>query len=145
MSTTEMKENAVAFVTEVLGKGNFDMLTNLVTSDFVYHARGETIEGVQNFKEWVASDQKVFSDIHYTVVGTITEYGRVATAFLVGATHDRDFRGIPASHKTFETIGVTIFHFDGNKIKTAWTIVDGLTPALELGLVKVITAEAQVS
>jgi hypothetical protein len=33
-------------------------------------------------------------------------------------------------------VGVIIFHFEGPRIKEAWSIVDGLTPAIQLGLVK---------
>jgi hypothetical protein len=31
-----------------------------------------------------------------------------------------------------------IFHFENGKIKEAWTIYDGLKPALELGLVEIV-------
>jgi hypothetical protein len=40
------------------------------------------------------------------------------------ATHEKDFAGFLAAHKKFETQGVEIFHFDGDKIKEAWTITD---------------------
>ena len=66
----------------------------------------------------------------------VIEYNKVATAWFVEATHEKDFRGIPATHKKFETVGMNVFHFEGNKIKEAWFIADGLTPALELGIVE---------
>ena len=31
---------------------------------------------------------------------------------------------LPATHKKFETQGVDIFHFEGDKIKEVWTICD---------------------
>ena len=40
------------------------------------------------------------------------------------ATHEKDFAGVPATHKKFETQGVEIFHFEGDKINVAWTITD---------------------
>ena len=40
------------------------------------------------------------------------------------ATHDKDFADFPATHKKFETQGVDIFHFEGDKIKEAWTLSD---------------------
>jgi hypothetical protein len=33
-------------------------------------------------------------------------------------------------------VGVTVFHFEGNKIKEAWIVVDGLSAALQIGVVK---------
>jgi SnoaL-like polyketide cyclase len=54
----------------------------------------------------------------------------------VEGTHDKEFRGVPATHKKFETVGISIFHFEGAKIKNAWAVADALTPAIELGVVK---------
>jgi predicted ester cyclase len=70
---------------------------------------------------------------------SIGEFGKVATTWIVEGTHSKDFRGIPATHKKFETVGVNIFHFKGNKIKEAWTVVDGLTAALQVGAVKTVS------
>jgi len=58
-------------------------------------------------------------------------------------THEKEYRGIPATHKKFETAGVNIFHFEGNKIKEAWTVADGLTAALQLGVVKIESSSSR--
>jgi len=55
----------------------------------------------------------------------------------VKGTHEKEFRGIPATHKKFETVGVIIFHFRNNKIKEGWVVVDGLTAALQIGAIKI--------
>ena len=34
-----------------------------MTSDFIYHVRGEDVTGMENFKEWVSSDLSIFPDI----------------------------------------------------------------------------------
>jgi steroid delta-isomerase-like uncharacterized protein len=104
--------------------------------DFIYHAQGEDAKGMENLKEWVSSDRSVFPDIRFTIVGSIAESNKVATAWFVEATHEKEFRGIPATRKKFETVGMNVFHFEGNKIKEAWFIADGLTPTLELGIVE---------
>ena len=79
--------------------------------------------------------------IIYTKEESISELNRVATVWIVEGTHSKDFRGIPATHKKFDTAGVSIFHFEGNKIKEAWTIVDGLTAALQVGAVEKVSNE----
>ena len=40
------------------------------------------------------------------------------------ATHEKDFADFPATHNKFETQGADIFHFEGDKIKEAWTVCD---------------------
>jgi len=112
-------------------------VNGFVTTSFTYHIRGEDITGTENFKEWVSSDRSIFPDILYTILDSISEFNKVATTWIVEGTHEKEFRGIPATHKKFETAGVNIFHFEGNKIKEAWTVADGLTAALQLGVVKI--------
>ena len=74
---------------------------------------------------------------------SISEFNKVATAWIVEATHQKEFRGIQATHKKFETVGVNIFHFEGDKIKEAWIVADGLTAALQLGVIKTESRETE--
>ena len=145
MPSEGQKRTAVAFIDEIMTEGNLEKINEFVTPDFTYHSRGETINGANNFKQWILSDRDIFSNIQYTIMGTIAELDRVVTAFIIDAIHDKSFRGIPATHKKFETAGVSIFQFQGDKIRTVWTIIDGLTPAIELGVVKLSTPYAEVT
>jgi steroid delta-isomerase-like uncharacterized protein len=141
MSYAGNKQIAEKFIDEIWNKGNLDGVGRFVTSDFTYHARGEDVTGIENFKEWVSSDLSVFPDLRFTIVDSIAESYKVATAWIVEATHEKEFRGIPATHKKFETVGMNVFHFEDNKIKEAWIVVDGLTPALALDVVKTVSRE----
>jgi len=136
MSLVEIKQIAGQFFDDVYNQGNLGSINSLVTPGFVYHARGEDVDGIENFKKWISSDRAAFPDMQFTVVDSIAESGKVATAFVVKGTHEKEFRGIPATHKKFETVGVTVFHFDGNKIKEAWVVIDGLSAALQIGVVR---------
>ena len=141
MSLEETKQLAWKFVDEIFNNGNINEADRFVTPDFIYHARGEDIEGLEKFKEWFSSDTGVFSDIRITLVDSLAEYGKVATAWIVEGTHEKEYSGIPATHKKFETVGISIFHFEDNKIKELWTVTDALTPALDLGIVKPVSYE----
>jgi steroid delta-isomerase-like uncharacterized protein len=136
MSLTEYKKIARDFVDEILNKGNLENVNKFVTPNFIYHSVAEDLKGMEKFKECVASDHVTFHNIRYTFVDSIAEYDKVAIVWIVEAIHQKKFRGIPATHKKFETVGVNIFHFEGNKIKEAWAVADGLTAALQLGVVK---------
>ena len=138
MSSTERKRIVHEFIDETYNKGNLNNTDKYVTSDFIYHARGASIEGIEAFNEWVSSDRSIFPNIHVTIVDIIeeSESGRVASAFIIEGTQEKEIPGIPATNKKFETVGMIVFHFDGNKIKEAWVIVDGLSSALQIGIVK---------
>lgn len=136
MSLVEIKQTARQFFDDVYNQENLESIDTLVTPSFVYHARGEDVEGIEKFKKWISSDRAAFPDMRFVVVDSIAEGGKVATAFVVEGTHEKEFRGIPATRKKFETVGMTVFHFDGNKIKEAWVVVDGLSAALQIGVVR---------
>jgi steroid delta-isomerase-like uncharacterized protein len=137
MSFSENKRIVQEFIDETYNKGNLENTSRFVTSDFIYHARGEDIEGVEAYNEWVSLDRSIFPDITFTILETIAESDKAATTFIVKGTHEKEFRGIPATHKKFETVGVIIFHFRNNKIKEGWVVVDGLTAALQIEAIKI--------
>jgi steroid delta-isomerase-like uncharacterized protein len=140
MCFIENKRIVQEFIDETYDKGNLENTTRFVTPDFVYHARGEDIEGFEAYNEWLFLDRSIFPDITFTILETIAESDKVVTAFTVKGTHEKEFRGIPATHKKFETVGVIIFHFQNNKIKEGWVVVDGLTAALQIGAIKIAYA-----
>ena len=141
MSIAENKKNAEKFIDEIFNKVNLEDISTFVTPDLIYHTSGGDITGMENFKNWVSADHSLFPDIHFTIEESISELNKVATVWIVEGTHTKEFRGIPATHKKFETAGVNIFHFEGNKIKEAWVVVDGLSAALQVGAVKTISNE----
>ena len=136
MSLVEIKRTARQFFDDVYNQGNLESIDSLLTPGFVYHARGEDVEGNESFKKWISSDRAAFPDMRFTMVDSIAESAKVASTFVVEGTHEKEFRGIPATHKKFETVGVTVFQFDGSKIKEAWVVVDGLSAALQIGIVR---------
>jgi steroid delta-isomerase-like uncharacterized protein len=143
MSLAENKQIARHFIDEILNNGCLESVDKFVTPDFIYHSVAEDLNGMEKFKQCVASDPITFHDIRYTFVDSIAEYGKVAVVWIVEAKHEKEFRGIPATHRRFETVGVSIFHFEGNKIKEAWAVADGLTAALQLGVVKTESPETE--
>jgi steroid delta-isomerase-like uncharacterized protein len=135
--TTEANKKAARdFINEILNKGNLENVNRIVTTDFAFHSVEEDLLGIEKFKTCVASDQVTFHNIKYTVIDCIAERDKVAAIWVIEATHEKEYRGIPATHKKFETVGISIFHFQGDKIKEAWAVADGLTAALQLGVVR---------
>jgi steroid delta-isomerase-like uncharacterized protein len=117
MSIVQNRQIAEKFIDEIFNKVNLENIDTFLTPDFIYHGNSEDISGMENFKNWVSADHSIFPDIHFTIEESISDLNRVATVWIVEGTHSKDFRGIPATHKNFETAGVCIFHFEGNKIK----------------------------
>jgi steroid delta-isomerase-like uncharacterized protein len=131
------KLTARQFIDEIFNQGKIDQAKNFVTPELVYHG-AEEIRGIEDFKEWISEDRKALPDMHVTILDEIEEQDKVALRWTLKATQEGEILGLPATHEKFETSGVEILHFEGGKIKEAWTIFDGLKPALQVGAVEIV-------
>jgi steroid delta-isomerase-like uncharacterized protein len=124
MSYTQNKTIARRFVEEIFNARKTEMVKNFVTPDIIYHGMAEEVSSLEEFKRWVAEDLSAFPDMKVTILDDFGEQNKVAIRWILKATHEKDFADLPATHKKFETRGVDIFHFEGDKIKEAWTVCD---------------------
>ena len=122
MSNTQYKTIARRFVEDIFNARKTEMAKNYLTSDIMYHGMAEEVSGLENFKQWVAEDLSAFPDMKVTILDDFGEENKVAIRWTLKATHEKDFADFSATHKKFETQGVEILHFEGDKIKEAWTI-----------------------
>lgn len=126
MPNTQYSTIARNFVEEVFNARKTESAKNFVTSDIIYHGMAEEVRNLDDFKKWVSEDLSAFPDMKITVLDAFGDQNKIAIRWTLKATHDKDFADFPATHKKVETQGVDIFHFEGDKIKEAWTICDML-------------------
>jgi len=124
MSDTQYKTIARRFVDEIFNARKTEAAKNFVTPDVIYHGMAEEVRSLDEFKKWVDEDLSAFPDMKVTIVDEFGEQNKVAIRWTLKATHEKDFADFPATHKKFETQGVEILHFEGDKIKEAWTLTD---------------------
>jgi steroid delta-isomerase-like uncharacterized protein len=124
MSSTQNVTIARRFVEEVFNARKTEMAKNFVTPDIIYHGMSEEVNGLEEFKKWVAEDLSAFPDMKVTILDGFGDQNKIAIRWNLKATHEKDFADFPATHKKFETEGVDIFHFNGDKIKEAWTLAN---------------------
>ena len=124
MSYTQYNTIARRFVEEIFNARKTELANNFVTPDIIYHGMGEEVRSLEEFKQWVVEDLSAFPDMKVTILDEFGEQNKTAIRWTLKATHEKDFADFPATHKKFETQGVDIFHFEGDKIKEAWTICD---------------------
>jgi steroid delta-isomerase-like uncharacterized protein len=130
MSSTQYARIARSFVEEIFNAQNTEAAKNFVTPDIVYHGMGEEVKGIEEFKKWVSEDLSAFPDMKVTILDDFGDQNKMAVRWTLKATHEKDFADFPATHKKFETQGVEILHFEGDKIKEAWTVSD-MSPLVE--------------
>ena len=124
MSYSQNKTIARKFVEEIFNARKTEAAKDFLTPDIVYNGMAEDVRSLEEFKKWVAEDLSAFPDMKVTIRDDFGEQNKVAIRWSFKATHDKDFADFPATHKKFETQGVEILHFEGDKIKEAWTLCD---------------------
>lgn len=124
MSSTQYKTTARRFVDEIFNKRKTDEAKDFIAADIIYHGMAEEVRNLEDFKKWVSEDLSAFPDMKVTIVEIFGEENKIAIRWTLQATHDKDFADFPATHKKFEAHGVEILHFEGDKIKEAWTVSD---------------------
>ncbi len=130
MSNTQYSTIARSFVEEIFNARKTEGAKNFVTPDIVYHGMGEEVRGIEEFKKWVSEDLSAFPDLKITILDVFGDQNKIAIRWSLEATHDKDFADFAATHKKFETRGVEILHFEGDKIKEAWTVAD-MSPLIQ--------------
>ncbi|MDZ7694304.1 MAG: ester cyclase family protein [Balneolaceae bacterium] len=65
----------------------------------------------------------------------VVEDNRAIGRWVARATHEEEFQGTPATGKTFSVNGITIYHFDGGKVKEQWIHLDVMGMLQQLGVI----------
>ena len=124
MSGTQYKTIAKRFAEEIFNNRNTELAKDFVTPDIVYHSIDGQVNGLEEFKKWVGEDVSAFSNINVTILDEFGEQNKLAVRWKLRAVFQKDFAGHTATQKDVEVEGVEILHFEGDKIKEAWTIFD---------------------
>src|SRR5262249_31838985 len=91
------------FYDEILGAGDLDKLSELVTDDVIEHeqmpGQASGIEGVRQFAETMGA---AFSDIKATLGPTLESDDLASAHVTLTGKHTGEFMGVPATDKSFE-------------------------------------------
>jgi len=139
MSFTNNKSIAQQFVEEVLNKGNFDKIKNLITPNIVWHGQYKEVKGLKSLKKWLSLERTIFPDMQFSIVENLAEHDKVAIRWVLQARLKKK----PSNHQKLQTRGISIFQFEDNKVKEAWIAFDTLNLALQIGVVDVVPSEVQ--
>lgn len=115
---------------------NLAVIDELYAADFLFHQEsGEAVRGIEAFKAWIGTIHGAFPDIRYQIEAMYAESDKVATRYTVRGTHTGDFRGLPATGRSFNLSGHLIHRVvDGQKTE-GWGIWDTLGLMTQLGVI----------
>ena len=111
MSETENLNTVTRFIENVCNKGELNEIDDLFSEDIVWHG-GELVTGVIDFKESIKETRTTWPDIKFKIQDSFADDNKVVIRWIVTATQEGEFMGIPPSHEKFDTYGMEIFHFE---------------------------------
>ncbi|MFQ5604612.1 MAG: ester cyclase [bacterium] len=110
---------------EVWSKGNFEVLEEVYTSDFICHfIVGPEWRGYEGVREAVSRHRTSFPDWTERIEDIIAEGDRVVTRFRSHGTHKGEFNGITPTGRRVEIFEVAIYRIEDDRIAEQWGFPD---------------------
>jgi predicted ester cyclase len=135
--TTETKKLIERIPLEVLNNGQFGVLDEIVSTDFV----DRTVQlGVpptrQGFKQNLTALKTAFPDLRYTIDDAIVCGDQVVHRLSATGTMKGEFMGIPATGKRASWTEIHIGRGVNGRLTEHWALVDQLGMLVQLGVVE---------
>jgi steroid delta-isomerase-like uncharacterized protein len=137
---TTPAENAAAvrrWYDEVLNRGRFDVLDELLAEDVVHHAAlFVDLQGRQETAGSLRAIRAGFPDIRYTVDGVVAAGDKVLVRWAGAGTHEGPFLGFAPSGATVGWSGMNAFRFACGRIVEGWSEANGLAIVRQIGALR---------
>jgi steroid delta-isomerase-like uncharacterized protein len=137
MSAEENKAIVRRYFEEAWGKGNLDVMDELMASDYVNHGSvpGHPVTDREDMKRIEEATRQAFPDVSFEMHDVVAEGDMVVYRCTGGGSQQGEFMGIPPSGRRFSTQGVVFSRVRDGKIVEQRRIVDVYTMMQQLGAI----------
>ena len=118
---------------EILSQGRFELADQLYAKDFVNHGIHSNVD-LETDQAALKGWHQAFPDIVIVPEKLIAEGDLVTVYWIARGTNTGTGNGLPATGKTAELAGITIWRIVDGKIKEEWSAFDQLSMLGQLGL-----------
>ena len=132
-TTTTPEQNlalAKRYVDELLNRGHFAALDELITDDFQFTLPSQpALVGRDALRGHIAYLRSAFSNLRFEVVSEAAGDNMAALRWRLTGTHTGEFNGVPASGNQVDEYGIDMFEFWNGKIRAINVVANqfGLT------------------
>ncbi len=127
------KEIARRVFSEVLSDGRFDRAEELYSRDFINHGIHRNV-ALREDQDAARGWKQAFPDLVITPEKVIAEGDLVTVYWVARGTNTGAGNGLPATGKSMEASGITIWRIVGGRITDEWSAFDQLSILQQLGL-----------
>ena len=106
---------------EAFNRGNFSVIDELSTEDFVGHDPLMGDEDKEASKQAISGYRDAFPDLHATIEDIFAAGDKVVYRWSVEGTFENEIMGLqPTGERGSPVTGITIDRFEGDKIAESW-------------------------
>lgn len=129
MTPVEMKNIARRTFEKVWNEGNLDLVNEFHTPNCVTEDPNFPIEGTgpEALKKYAKAIRLAFPDVVFKIEDQIAEGDKVVNFVRITGTQEKEFLGIPATHKKATLTCFCLQRFEGGKIAQVYNLWDGLS------------------
>ena len=123
------------FNEEVIEKGNFNLIGELIAEDFVEHQPlPGTAQGREGVKQTMVMVRSAFPDVRIAVEADVAEGDMLFAMGTMTGTHQGEFMGIPATGKAISVLFMDLFRVRDGKFVEHWALFDTAAMMEQLGV-----------
>jgi len=130
---------------ELWNRGNLDICDEMYTARCSFHDPSFPIDGVAGMKDQARLLRQAQPDLHVDVHDVLADGEMTCARWTMGGTARAEFRGLPATGKTYVMTGTTTDLWDNDRIVESWTNYDLLGALQQLGIVPAMAPQQATS
>lgn len=128
---------------ELWNKGNVDVCDEVYAGNCSFHLPAFPAEGVEGLKQQVRELRAANPDLHFDVHDVLCDGDLTAARWTTGGTATGEFRGLPATGKSYVMTGMTMSKWEGDRIVEEWTDYNLLGALQQLGIVPEMATQSR--
>jgi len=140
MTPEERKDLIRRLFDDVWNKGNLDICDEVYAANCSFHDPSFPVQGVAEFKQRTRELREAQPDVHVDVHDVLVDGDLSASRWTMGGTARGEFRGLPATGKSYVMTGTTVGKWEGDRIVEVWANYDMLGALQQLGIIPEMAA-----
>ena len=136
MTIEENKESIRRWVETGWNNGDFSLLDELYTSDYLPHWVPEGVPANrEGLRQFVMAYRQGMPDLRFTIDDLIGEGDKVVWRFTATGTHTGVLFGVPPTHRSASVTGTVTARFQDGKYAEDWVNFDQFGLLVQLGVI----------
>ncbi|PXY30434.1 ester cyclase [Prauserella sp. PE36] len=135
MTPEERRDAMRRLADELWNRGNLDVCDELFAAHCSFHDPSFPIDGVAGMKQQVAELRQAQPDLHMDVHDVLVDGDLTCARWTMGGTARNEFRGLPATGRSYVMTGMTFDKWEGDRIVEEWVNYDLLGALQQAGLI----------